>query len=534
MGVQSIIHAAFRRKRFVPREDGPVSSDVTSYRTLTLQDLTLLGIGGTLGSGLFFLTGHAARELAGPAVIVSFAIAACACLPTAFSYAEMTSRLPNRGGAYAFVYATLGEWPAFLVGMCLTLEYGVSAAMVARAWAAYLADAITGLPPWMVGIDSDWSLLGAALMLAVTALLCAGLQRAKWVINISTIIYAFVALVIVAVGATEMRLDNLTPFAPFGAAGIASAASVVVFAYLGFDEIAIVSEEAIRPTQDVPIAILLSVLFVSALYIAAAFVLTGGVPYNAIDLDAPFSAALRSIGHPRIARLVAVGTILGLTNTALVGFAAQPRLFQAIARDSLLPQVLARSTRMSTVICGIFVACLALIIRTDALADVVAGGTTLAFLATNISLLLTRSRLHASSERVPWLILTYFVSNIAIALSARMSSWLSPQWIYSWCIPSVFFTVSLILGFILNREKFHNILRDGQNPKFLCPWVPLMPMAGILMSTLLLFQLPFNALFTLSSLLVAATLFYASFSVQNSENIRGANESLLRGLEDRF
>lgn len=526
MTMLSAFSRAFRRKTVVSRSD--VSGTAHPVRTLTLLDLTLLGVGGTLGSGLFFLTGYVAREVAGPAVSVSFALAGGISLLSALSYAEMAARVPSIGGAYAFAYAAIGEWPAFLVGMCLTLEYGVSTAAVARAWATYLGSAMTALPVWATGAHSGVCVLGAALIATLAAVLSAGLERAKWVINSCTYVYVGLACAIVILGAGTASAAHWQPFAPFGAAGVVRGASIVFFAYLGFDEVAVVSEEALHPARDVPLAILLSLLVVSSVYIAAALVLTGDVTYGAIDLDAPFSEAMRAIGRPFAARLVGFGTAVGLTNTALVGFAAQARLFVAMGRDALLPRVFARSLRISTALCGCAVALLAFVVPGEALSDVVSGGTLVAFLATNVTLLLTRCRQHATARRrAPPLIAAFVVSCVITAFSIRTAS-------ASWIPFSFFLPAMLTLAGLLCREDFSacHTSTEEQRPKFLCPLVPGLPLAGIFSTAFLLFQLPRTALFALGVLMIISTLVYVGYSI-NHTMLVDVHDDTLRTLLER-
>lgn len=513
MTASALLAAALRRKQTTPNTYS-FSTTANIEKTLNLFDLTLLGVGGTLGSGLFLLTGRAARYVAGPGITLSFITAAFACLFSALSYAEMASRYPNSGGAYAFSYVALGELPAFLVGMCLTLEYGVSSAAVARSWASYLGDALGFLPPWATGSGSQVCVLGFLLVVFVSLLLSGGLKEAKWVINLATLTYALVVLIIIVFGSRKIDTANWDPFLPFGVHGVIAGSSAVFFAYIGFDEVATVAEEAHDSATTIPIAILLSMFIVTAMYIAASLILTGIVNYSVIDIDAPFSAALRNVGLPVIARLVGFGTALGMMNTTTVSLAAQPRLFISMGRDGLLPRALAFSTRATTLVCGTGVALLAIIVETQALADVVSGGTLLAFLATNIGIMLTRCRIHTRSRRVPILIYSFVSGSATTGILTRLSS---EKLLPAWVALAVSIPACLVPGVMLLASDFQGgDMNERFAPSFLCPLVPLMPMLGAFTTCFLLFQLSKKALSALFIWLALSTLCYFCYGARNA------------------
>ncbi|KAI0566923.1 cationic amino acid transport permease [Gracilaria domingensis] len=426
----------------------------------------------------------------------------------------MSSRLPNSGGAYSFSYVGLGELPAFLVGMCLTLEYGVSAAAIARSWASYLSDALPVLPPWATGVQSHFSLLAFLLVGCITMLLALGLKEAKWVINASTVLYALVVLIIVAFGSQKVDTQNWDPFLPFGVKGVITASSAIFFAYVGFDEVATVAEEAVDASKTVPLAIILSMAAVTTMYIASSLILTGLVNYSQLDMDAPFSVAFRAAGLPFIARLVAVGTALGMMNTATVSMAAQPRIFLSMGRDGLLPRSFAHSTRLGTLLCGTIVAVLALVFETQALADVVSGGTLLAFLATNLTLLLTRSRLHSSNSNTSTLIYGFVFGSAICGLCTKLVvAKVLPTWIM-FIVPV---PACIVPGFLLLRSEFEGGDEvEGSPPSFLCPFVPMVPLLGSFTTCFLLFQLSRKALTALGSWLMFSAVAYFAYGARNS------------------
>lgn len=489
-------------------------------RSLSLVDLTLLGIGGTLGSGLFLLTGSVARNIAGPAITLSFALGAVVCMLSAMSYAEMASRYPTNGGAYSYSYVALGEWPAFLVSMCLTLEYGVATAAIARSWASYSGDILVGLPGWATGIESRFCVLAFLFVGAVAALLSVGLEHAKWVINTGTILYAAVAASTIGFGAGKVDVQNWSPFLPFGLSGVLTGASTVFYAYLGFDEIAILAEEAISPSSDVPLAMLLTLFFVTTVYMLASLILTGVMPYQTINIDSPFPAAMRTVGLPVVAKIISIGIALGMSNTGLVAFAAQPRLFVSMACDALLPPWFARNLSATTLGCGAFFALLALVIRTEALVDVVSGGTLLAFSATNLSLLLTRSRLHASASRTNALVCAFAVCSGFTAVFVRLQEL---SIVSGWTLSIVSLGATVCLGLVLmGRDFIGGSSVEERPPLFLCPWVPVLPLIGMFSTLFFFFQLPHAVLSTIAGLMTITTVFYIVYGVRKSS------------LEDRY
>lgn len=488
--------------------------DIELERHLGLLDLVLLGVGGTLGSGLFLLAGRAARDVAGPAVSLSFVLAAIACVFSGFSYAEMASRMPACGGAYSFVYSTIGEFVAFLVGMCLTLEYGVSSAAVARAWAAYVGEALLWLPSWVTGRGSGFCVLGFALMVTISSLIAIGIRETKWVINTATALYAVVVGIVIIVGAPRVDLNNWSPFIPFGLKSVVTGASAVFFSYIGFDEISCVAEEAKNPSKNVPTAILSALAIVALLYVGATLTLTGMVFYKNIDFEAPFPAAFRSVGLPLLARITSIGVAIGMCNTALVGILSQTRLFLALSQDGLIPRSLGENARRSTVACGFMVSLLALRVPTQALTDVVSGGTLLAFLGANLSLILTRYRALPNGPRYSSSILYVFVAGCFIfGFAVRLhTSTLLKTLMYALSCPM------LVISFlIMNSEKL-DIGTHGElsSPSFRCPWVPIIPLLGALTTSMLFTQLSHKALIALAAWLFMSAAIYCTHGRYNS------------------
>jgi basic amino acid/polyamine antiporter, APA family len=509
--VARLLAASTRRKPIRPAARMSAADD--ALKPLGLIDLVGIGVGGTLGSGLFLLAGRAAREVAGPGVTLSFALAAVACLFSGLSYAEMSSRDPNCGGAYAFAYSSLGELPAFLVGSCLTLEYGVASAAIARAWASYLGEALPFLPRWAVGRgDNVISVFASGLVLAITALLAAGMEEAKWVINVSTALYGCVVVVIIVVGSTRVDVDNWTPFLPYGMTGVLAGASHVFFSFIGFDEVATVAEEARDAARTVPLAMMLSLAIVAVVYVVATFVLTGMLNYAAIDLAAPFSAAFDDVNI--VAKLVGLGTATGMLNTTLVSLAAQPRIFVSMGRDGLLPRFIASSMRVTTIRCGIVVALFALAAPTEFLADVVSGGTLLAFLATNLALMNTRLRIHNGGERNIFWTTTLSICCILAGITYRLFTLHFIPIIVVGIVAAPLITVPAYA--LLHMEMQGGAFVEPVPPVFLCPLVPLLPILGAITTCFLMTQLPSQALGSLFAWLAVSAGVYVFYGAHHS------------------
>lgn len=519
--VAELLSAAGRRKPVRPPAQATSSSALDdAEKPLGLVDLVGIGVGGTLGSGLFLLAGHAARDVAGPAVAVSFALGAVACLFSGLSYAEMSSRDPDCGGAYAFAYTALGELPAFLVGSCLTLEYGVASAAIARSWASYLGEAVGFLPGWAVGRGGGVSVFGGLLVLGITWLLAGGMKEAKWVINGSTLLYAAVVCVIVVVGAFDVDLNNWSPFLPFGVTGVLAGASHVFFSFIGFDEVATVAEEARDAANSVPMAMMLSLAIVAVIYVAATLVLTGMVNYVAIDLDAPFSAAFNVVHKPIIAKLVGIGTATGMINTTLVSLAAQPRIFVSMGRDGLLPSAIASTMRATTIRCGVFVSVFALAVPTEVLADVVSGGTLLAFLATNLALMHNRVGMH-DGQGVGWTNVLAVGCMIEGAIYRFFTMHLVPFFLVALAALPL---VALPVAAVLRLDMRGGGEFEEAPPMFLCPFVPALPVLGVVTTTFLMTQLPGQSLAALGGWLVVSALIYVFYGMHHSR----AGATLLR------
>ncbi len=334
-------------------------------RTLDAWHLTLLGIGAVIGAGIFVLTGHAAAAYAGPAITLSFVLSALACVFAALCYAEFASMIPVAGSAYTYSYATLGELFAWVIGWDLILEYLFGAATVSVGWSGYVVSFLHGfgvhLPAELCGapfaydhatgfaLSGCWINLPAALVImALTVMLTRGLRESANLNNIIVVVKVAVILLFIAFGLRHVNTGNWTPFIPenttgkfgeYGWTGILRGAGVVFFAYIGFDAISTAAQEAKNPQRDMPRGILWSLAVCAALYMAVALVLTGIVHYSQLNVAYPMAVAMDAAGDSLrwLAPFIKFGAIAGLSSVILVLLMGQTRIFYSMAKDSLLP-----------------------------------------------------------------------------------------------------------------------------------------------------------------------------------------------------
>uniref|UniRef100_K7MUP3 Cationic amino acid transporter C-terminal domain-containing protein n=1 Tax=Glycine max TaxID=3847 RepID=K7MUP3_SOYBN len=348
--------SALRSKRLMsPAEKAArESSDLGLSRRLGVLDLVLLGIGASIGAGIFVVTGTVARD-AGPGVTISFILAGASCVINALCYAELATRFPAVvGGAYLYAYTAFNELTAFLVFGQLMLDYHIGAASIARSLASYLINILElfpvfkdNIPKWIghgedIGDVLSINVLAPILLVLLTFILCRGVQESSVVNSLMTVTKIIIVIIVIFAGAFEVDVSNWSPFAPNGLKAIFTGATVVFFAYVGFDAVANSAEESKRPQRDLPIGIIGSLLICIALYIGVCLVITGMVPYNLLGEDAPLAEAFSSKGLKFVSILISVGAVAGLTTTLLVGLYVQSRLYLGLGRDGLLPLVFAK------------------------------------------------------------------------------------------------------------------------------------------------------------------------------------------------
>jgi len=481
-----------------------MKSDNRLRRVLGPWSLTSLGVGCIIGAGIFVITGYAAHYKAGPALVMSFVVAGLACVFSALCYAEFASMAPVAGSAYTYAYATLGEFFAWIIGWDLVLEYTVASASVAHGWSKYFQNFIgmfhLQVPHVLSNAPFDfdpaegaflptgtWFDLPALVIVAIlTVVLVVGIRESTRFNNVMVAIKVAVVLLVIGAGIFFIKAANWQPFAPFGWAGLSlfgqtvwgqtgadgapvgmlAGAAMIFFAYIGFDSISTHAEEARNPQRDVPIGIITSLIVCTVLYIAVTVVLTGMVPYDQIDVDAPIAAAFERVGLKWGQFIISLGAVAGITSVMLVLMLSQPRVLLAIARDGLLPEGFFgavhprfRTPWKSTILTGIMVGSMASFIPLGILAELVNIGTLLAFVIVCIAVLIMR--------------------------------YVNPK---------------------------------AERP-FRCPWVPVIPVLGVFLCLVLMFSLPWQNWIRLLIWLLVGMLIYFLYGRHHSVMARRRKQS---------
>jgi APA family basic amino acid/polyamine antiporter len=472
-----------------------MQSDNRLKRVLGPWSLTSLGIGCVIGAGIFVVTGYAAHYKAGPALLISFVVAGFACIFSALCYAEFASMAPVAGSAYTYAYATLGELLAWIIGWDLVLEYTVASASVAHGWSKYFQNFLSifhihvslalSTAPFdfdpakglFIPTGSLFDLPALVIVAIVTTVLVIGIRESSRFNNAMVVIKVTVVLLVIAAGAFYVKAANWHPFAPFGWTGLSlfgktlwgqtgpdgspvgmmAGAAMIFFAYIGFDSVSTHAEEARNPQRDVPFGIITSLIICTILYIAVTIVLTGMVPYDQIDTDAPVAAAFQRVGLHWGQFVISLGAVAGITSVLLVLMLSQPRVLLAMARDGLLPEsffadihLRFRTPWKSTILTGLAVGTLASLIPLGILAELVNIGTLFAFIIVCLSVLIMRYH-HPEAHR-----------------------------------------------------------------PFRCPWVPLIPILGALLCLLLMFSLPAANWLRLAIWMVIGILIYFFYGRRHS------------------
>jgi APA family basic amino acid/polyamine antiporter len=373
-------------------------------RTMGVGHLTMISIGATLGTGIFVVLGQAV-PLAGPAIVVSFVLAGITALFSALSYAELAGLIPASGSSYSYTYATLGEIVAWVCGWCLVLEYGVSVAAVAVGWGQYvneLLHLVTGLripdalsqPPGAGGIVN----IPAVLVVVLSMLVLLGGSKGSARTN-TILVWVKVGslLMFCAVAFTAFKAGNLQPLFPLGLAGMSAGAATLFFSYIGFDAASTAGEEAKDPQRDLPRAIILSLVVITALYCAVALAAVGAMPWQTFEgTEAALSRVLTdNVSGAIWPILLSIGAVVATTSVVLTVLYGQTRILYAMSRDGLVPSIFARLSRngvpfVNTIVVGTFIGVLAALVPLGALADATSIGTLFAFALVNIAVIILR------------------------------------------------------------------------------------------------------------------------------------------------
>ena len=445
-------------------------------KRLSAVDLTVFGVGVIIGAGIFTVTGRAALEYAGPSIILSFVIGAVCCGLAALCYAEFASTVPVSGSAYTFSYAALGELVAWIIGWDLLLELMLGASVVAQGWSQY-ADLFLGQLgfnwPDSLASGSSFDLLAFLLVAFITVLVSLGIKESMRVNLVLVTIKVFIVLFVIIAGLGFVNSANYSPFIPpsqpteasqglsapliqvlfgiepvtFGVLGIVTGASIVFFAYIGFDVVATTAEEAKNPQRDLPIGIIASLVICTVLYMAVAAVITGMVPYDQIDPEAALASAFESVGKGGYATVIAAGAVAGLTTVIMTLLIGATRVVFAMSRDWLLPPVLGKTNVKTgtplriTISLGLFIALVASLTPIGKLEEMVNIGTLAAFTLVSIAVVILRRRRPDLKRafRVPLVPVLPIVSALIcfyLMLNLSLETWLR-------------FLIWMVIGFVL-------------------------------------------------------------------------------------
>lgn len=405
--INKIASIASRKKSIADIIATSEKKGATLRKDLGAFDLTMLGIGAIIGTGIFVLTGIAAANHAGPALVLSFVLSGLACVFAALCYAEFASTVPVSGSAYTYSYATFGELFAWILGWDLILEYGVACSAVAAGWSGYFQSLMSGfglsLPTAFTSAydpakGTFIDLPAVFIVLLITYLLTRGVKKSARFNSIMVIIKVAVILLFIGVGAFYVKPENWTPFMPFGFEGVAAGAATVFFAYIGFDAVSTAAEEVRNPQRSMPIGIVASLAICTVLYIIVSLILTGIVPYAQLDVKHPVAFALEYIHQDWVAGFISLGAIAGITTVLLVMMYGQTRLFYAMSRDGLLPKVLSRvdaksqTPKINSWITAAFVAFFSGVIPLQKLAELTNIGTLFAFMIVSVGVIILRKK----------------------------------------------------------------------------------------------------------------------------------------------
>ncbi|MGK5036217.1 amino acid permease [Janthinobacterium sp. LB3P118] len=433
-------------------------------------DLVLMGIGAIVGTGIFVLTGTGALT-AGPALSLSFVVAAVACCFAALCYAEFASTVPVAGSIYTYSYATLGELAAWMIGWDLLLEYGLAAAAVSVGWSGYfqsllagfgitLPAALTAAPGALPGVTTFINLPALVIMLLLTAMLGWGVRESARLNNIMVAIKVGVVLLFIIFGARHVQPANWQPYMPFGYHGMLSAAALVFFAFIGFDAVTSAAEEVKKPSRDLPIGIIGSLAVCAVLYVIVSAIMTGIVPYQKfLGVDHPVSLALQYAGENWIAGFVDLGAILGMTTVILVMAFGQTRIIFAMSRDGLLPKRLStvhprfHTPFFATWLVGIVFGLIAAVIPLNILAELINIGTLAAFTMVSIAVVVLRKKRPdlPRAFRCPGV---PYVPALAVILCVGLMTFLS--WV-TWMAFTIWLVIGLVIyfGYARRRSLLH-------------------------------------------------------------------------------
>ncbi|XP_018310158.1 cationic amino acid transporter 3 [Mycetomoellerius zeteki] len=576
--MQSRLWKVLSRRR-VELENGD-TKDERLARVLGLFDLTALGVGATLGLGVYVLAGSVAKETAGPAVAVSFLIAAIASAFAGLCYAEFASRVPKAGSAYVYSYVTVGEFIAFVIGWNLILEYVIGTASVARGLSSYIdalignvmGNALRSLMPIDVSFLSEYpDFFAFAMVMLLVVLLCIGVKESSILNNIFTVINLITITIVIVAGSLKADPSNwsIAPkdipesvknggtggFMPFGISGVMVGAAKCFYGFVGFDAVATTGEEAKNPQRHIPLAVVLSLIVIFIAYFGVSIVLTMMLPYYAQSADAPFPHAFDEIGWPVVKWIVNIGAVFALCTSLLGAMFPLPRVLYAMASDGIIFKTLSTvhpktmTPVYGTVLSGLLIGLMTLIFNLQQLIDMMSIGTLLAYTIVAICVLILRYQ-KGENSNVSVILPTsnYQLTPVNIFRElfnlqnrkepTELSNKIANVGIAFLCIVICIITflisnmgahllagnmvISVILG-ILVIVLFLNLAAIGRQPvqrtelSFKVPLVPLIPCLSIFINTYLMLQLDIFTWIRFATWLLIGFCIYGFYGIVHSE-----------------
>ncbi|CAF4908035.1 unnamed protein product [Pieris macdunnoughi] len=568
MGCARILSALRRCKRL---DDSQGGSELA--RCLGLLDLTALGVGSTLGLGVYVLAGAVAKTVAGPAVTLSFLVAAVASAFAGLCYAEFAARVPRAGSAYVYSYVSVGEFIAFTIGWNLILEYVIGTASVAKGMSNYIdsicnntmARTLTAAAPINVSFLAEYpDFFAFGLVLVITILLGVGVRESTKLNNVFTALNMATVVIVVIAGATQSDPSNWRiavedipeeyreaagagGFMPWGVAGVMAGAAKCFFGFVGFDCVATTGEEAKNPKRDIPLSIILSLVIIFISYFTIATVLTMMLPYYLQDADAPFPHVFGVAGLPSVGWIVTIGAIFALCTSLLGAMFPLPRVLYAMASDGVLFRPLARIHRrtqtplLATAFSGLLSATMAAIFNLNQLIDMMSIGTLMAYTIVAISVLILRYEEDSSIiinglkslPETPWSVVKQLFNLLGLKEPTMLSSTIAK------CTIFIFFVVSLaacgtmswevigegawvatgalgILLLLLLLVLYRQPRRDVAHLTFTVPLVPLVPYLSVIMNVYLMVQLDYHTWVRFILWLAVGYLIYFFYGISNS------------------
>jgi amino acid transporter len=500
-------------------------------RHLSLFDLLCIGVGSTVGSGIFSTAGEIMSSTAGPAAFISWIIAGVVCCLNALAFMELVTRIPSSGSTYAYSFHALGELPAVIAAWLLTLEYGISGSGVARSWASKVQEWLVEEHPehtyqWL---NEDYTnLLGAVLMALCVAVLLVGVRFGKWFVNTITTVKVVIVLFIIVAGFCFSDSSNLSPFVPerqevdgtmaFGTQGIISGASSAFFGYAGFDEVCCLAAEARNPKKIMPLAVIGVVTGTMFLSAFASLALSSMVPYQEAE---SFGAGFQYQGQHWAAQIVRAGETCTMPVVVLVCFLAQPRLNYALSCDGLMPRIFSKVDEKgnlfeNTLISGAFFTVVAFVVPFDTLWDIVSFGMLLSFNMSMASLLMVRMR-EDSPKLAPRLI-GLMVASACLAAFLYQFGYSNEGHVWCLVLSIVFLVVTIVSCFVM-YFKCPQVLQNGDN--FEAPLVPFLPTVAVLANFYLAAQLSYTGIYTSFGWLGVSVIFYFCYGYKHSAGRTG-------------